>query len=178
MSADVFQNGSVQSGKPGPAVYVPYRLNPGGLTAVILVRSAQTEATVRELRAELAKIDPDLAPFAIMTFDEVRRLSMWGMRFFGSLIGVLSLMALVMASVGLYAVTAHGVNQRTREFGIRSALGASRFRLIWMVGFVDPQDPLTFLSTFLVLALVTTAAVPIPAWRAAQLNPCDALRSE
>jgi putative ABC transport system permease protein len=124
VSANVFQNGNVQTGKPGPAVYVPYRLNPGGLTAVILVRSAQTEATVRELRAELAKIDPDLAPFAIMTFDEVRRLSMWGMRFFGSLIGVLSLMALVMASVGLYGVTAHGVNQRTREFGIRSALGA------------------------------------------------------
>jgi putative ABC transport system permease protein len=133
VSADVFQNGNVQTGTPGPAVYVPYRLNPGGLTAVILVRSAQTEATVRDLRAELAKIDPDLAPFAIMTFDETPRVAMWGIRFFGALIGALSLMALVMASVGLYGVTAHGVNQCTREFGIRSALGASRGRLIWMV---------------------------------------------
>ena len=47
-----------------------------------------------------------------------------------------------------------------------------------VIGFVEPQDPLTFLSTFLVLALVTTAAVLVPAWRASQLNPCEALRSE
>src|SRR5207253_6419950 len=118
------------------------------------------------------------APYGIMTFEELRRASLWGIQFFGTLIGMLSFMALVMASVGLYGVTAHGVNQRTREFGIRSALGASRFRLIWMVvrqslprivtglaiglvgasllsqlttaiviGFVDPQDPLIFLST-------------------------------
>jgi ABC-type antimicrobial peptide transport system permease subunit len=113
-----------------------------------------------------------------------------------------------MASVGLYGVTAHGVSQRTREIGIRAALGASRSRVVWMVfrrslprivlglaiglvgsavlgrttsiviGAADPQDPLIFVSTLVALALVTTAAVLIPAWRASQLNPHDALRSD
>jgi putative ABC transport system permease protein len=207
VSPDLFQTGGLQTG-PGPTIYVPYRLNPTGGPAVILVRSAQTEATVRDLRAELGKIDHDLAPYSIMTFHEVRHRANGGNRFFATLIGGLSLMALVMASVGLYGVTAHGVNQRRREIGIRAALGASRLRVIWMIfrqslprivaglaiGLVGgallsrltttfvivvvDSDPLIFLSTFLVISLVTTIAVLIPALRAAQLNPCEALRSE
>jgi putative ABC transport system permease protein len=207
VSPDVFQTGGLQTGA-GPTVYVPIRLNTTG-PAVILVRSEQTEATVRELRAELGKIDPDLAPYNIMTFDEARRQATAGNRFFTMLVGLLSLMALTMASVGLYGVTAHGVNQRTREIGIRSALGASRFRVVWMifrqslpriiVGLViglaggalitrltttflivvvDSLDPVIAIPTVLVLTLVTTIAVLIPAIRAARLNPCDALRSE
>jgi len=208
VSSDVVQRGSVQSGADS-AVYVPYRVNPTGGPAVILVRSAQTEATAGELRTELGKIDPDLAPYSIVTFDEVRRQANWGNQFFATLVGMLSLMALVMASVGLYGVTAHGVNQRTREIGIRSALGASRFRVVWMIFrqslpriliglviglaggallnrlttsfvivVVDSKDPVIFLSTVLILMVVTTVAVLIPALRAARLDPCDALRSE
>jgi predicted permease len=207
VSADVFQTGGIQTGA-GPTVYVPMRLNTGG-PAAILVRSGQTEATVHELREELGKIDPDLAPYNIMTFDEVRRQANSGDRFFTMLIGMLSLMALIMASVGLYGVTAHGVNQRTREIGLRSALGASRFRIVWMIfrqslpriiaglviGLVcgalitrltktflivgvESLDPVIVISTVLVLTLVTTIAVLVPAIRAARLNPCDALRSE
>jgi putative ABC transport system permease protein len=200
VSPDIFQGGDVQSGAAGPTVYVPHRLNSSGGQATILVRSAQTESTVRELRAELAKIDPDLAPFSIKTFDEVRRSAFWGNRFFTTLIGMLSLMALAMASVGLYGVTAHGVSQRTREIGIRAALGASRFRVIWMVvrqslpriviglamgciasiaiGLVDLRDFSISGSTLGILALVTITAVLVPAWRASRLNPYDALRSD
>jgi putative ABC transport system permease protein len=200
VSADVFQNGNFQSGQAGPTVYVPFRLNPGGGNATILVRSVQIEATIRDLRAELAKIDPDLAPFGIQAFDDVRRSAFWGNRFFTTLIGTLSLMALVMASIGLYGVTAHGVSQRTRELGIRAALGASRSRVIWMVvrqslpriviglamgciasiaiGMVDLKDFTISGSTLAVLALVTVIAVLVPAWRASRLNPYDALRSD
>jgi hypothetical protein len=207
VSPDIFQTGGLQTGA-GPTVYVPIRLNTTG-PAVILVRSQQTEATVRELRAELGKIDPDLAPYDIMTFDDARRQASAVNRIFTMLVGLLSLMALTMASVGLYGVTAHGVNQRTREIGIRSALGASRFRVVWMifrqslpriiVGLViglaggvlitrftttflivvvDSLNPVIAIPTVLVLTLVTTIAVLIPAIRAARLNPCDALRSE
>jgi putative ABC transport system permease protein len=208
VSSDIVQNGSIQLGAD-PVVYVPYRINPRAGAAAILVRSAQTEATIRELRAELGKIDPDLAPYSIMSFDELRRQANWGNQFFTTLVGILSLMALIMASIGLYGVTAHGVNQRRREIGIRSALGASRFRVVWMIFrqslprivtglaiglaggallsrltttfvivVVDSQDPVIFLSTFLLITLVTGIAVLIPALRAALLNPCDALRSE
>lgn len=208
VSSDVAQSGSIQSGVSA-VVYVPYRVNSRGGWASILVRSAQTEATVRELRAELGKIDTDLAPYDIMTFDERQRQANWGNRFFTTLIGMLSLMALVLAAVGLYGVTAHGVNQRTREIGIRSALGASRLRVVWMIFrqslprivagliiglvggallsgltsrfvivVVDPQDPMILFSTVLILAVVTTVAVLIPALRAAYRNPYDALRSE
>lgn len=131
VSSDVFQNGSVESGAV-PTVYLPFRLNPGG-PAVLLVRSAQAESTVRDLRAELGKIDPDLAPYNIMTFDEARREATSGNRFLAALFGMLSLMALIMASIGLYAVTAHGVSQRTREIGIRCALGATRFRVVLLI---------------------------------------------
>lgn len=131
VSSDVFQNGSVQSGA-NPTIYFPFRLNPGG-PAVLLVRSPHTEATVRDLRADLGKIDPDFAPYNIMTFEEARREVTAGNRFLAALFGMLSLMALIMASVGLYAVTAHGVNQRTREIGIRCALGATRLRVVWMI---------------------------------------------
>jgi putative ABC transport system permease protein len=199
VSPDIFQAGDFRSGA-APTVYVPHRLNSSGSSATILVRSAQTEATVRDLRAELGKIDPDLAPFSVMTFDEVRRSAVWEERFAATIFGMLSLMALVMASVGLYGVTAHGVSQRTREIGIRAALGATRFRVMWMVvrqslpriviglaagliatigiGIVDLQDLPIFGSTLSILGLVTAAAVLIPAWRASRLNPYDALRSE
>jgi putative ABC transport system permease protein len=200
VSRDIFQAGDSRSASASPTVYVPYRLNSSGGNMTVLVRSAQTEATVRDLRGELAKIDPDLAPFSIMTFDAVRRSAVSGDRFFTTLIGMLSLMALVMASVGLYGVTAHGVSQRTREIGIRAALGASRLGVIWMVvrqslpriviglalgliaslalGVGESQDRLTLASPLIILAFVTAAAVLIPAWRASRLNPYDALRSE
>jgi putative ABC transport system permease protein len=208
VSPDIFQTGGLTSG-PVPIVYQPYRQGSVGTGVALLMRSAQTQATVTQLREELAKIDPDLVPYDVMTFDETLRLEFAGPRIAGTLFGGLSVMALIMASVGLYGVTAHGVNQRRREIGIRTALGASRFRVIWMVlkqslprivaglaiglfgadllsdltkivlvDGVQPGDSLTFLSTSAILAVVAIVAVLIPAWRAARLNPSDALRSE
>ena len=132
VSPDIFQTGSVLSG-PRPMVYVPYRLNPAQSFSVLLHTEEFSGATATELRAEAAKLDPDLALYAVMSFDEEIRLDRWPNRVFAAILGIFSLMALVMSSVGLYGVTAHGVSQRTQEIGVRAALGATRGGVIWLV---------------------------------------------
>jgi ABC-type antimicrobial peptide transport system permease subunit len=122
------------------------------------------------------------------------------------LVGILAVMALVLSATGLYGVTAHGVNQRTQEIGIRTSLGATPFRVIGFVlkessirvllgltfGLtaavfltdltsrvlyaVEPNDLLTFVLTSMLLVLVALTASILPARRAARLNPLDALR--
>jgi predicted permease len=204
VTPDVFQDGNPVSG-PRPVVYVPYRQFPV-TDLTIIVRNTDMNATVTQLRSELATIDPDLALYNLMTFDESLRVSLWEQRTFGVLVGILAVMALVLSSTGLYGVTAHGVNQRTQEIGIRTALGATPFRIIRLVlressvrivlgltlGLtaavfltdltsrvlyaVEPNDLLTFVLTSTLLVLVALAASIIPARRAARLNSVDALR--
>ena len=131
VSPDVFQTGNIVLG-PGPAVYVPYRQNPvSGFS--LLVRSADANAIAGQMRAEIAKMDPDLALYNVMTVDEMMQTAAATQSVFGMLFAILSLMALVMSSVGLYGVTAHGVNQRTQEIGIRAALGATQLGVVWLI---------------------------------------------
>lgn len=204
VSHDVFQEGDALTG-PKPVVYVPYRQFP--VTDLsIMVRNKDTRSTGTELRAEVAAIDSDLALYEVMPFDEILRTSLWQQRILGVLLGTLAVMALVMSSVGLYGVTAQGVNRRKKELGIRTALGATPFRVVWLVlqqsfvrivlglalglisasfltgltsrvlDGVEPNDLVTFISTSVLLVFVTFAASIVPARRAASLNPVDALR--
>jgi putative ABC transport system permease protein len=191
-----------------PTVYWPHpELVMSGMT--ILVRTANGPLTlVSAVRNELQQMDPEQPIAAIATMDELLSGSLSRSRFTMLVLGVFAALALVLASVGIYGVIAYSVTQRTQEFGIRIALGASRrdvLRLVLSQGTrltllgiglgivaalvvtrlmatllygISATDPVTFTAVALLLALVALAACYIPARRATRVDPIVALRYE
>ena len=153
-------------------------------------------------------LDPDLPLFNIQTMDERLAEQRWMFRTFGSMFATFALVALLLSAVGLYAVTAYSVTQRTQELGLRVALGAQPRQVLWLVlrqGLTQlaiglpiglagafgvgrllesllvqtsPADPVTLVSIVVVLAGAAVLACLSPAWRAAHLSPSAALRYE
>jgi predicted permease len=195
---------------PEALVYVPFRAEPGPMRFVsVIVRGRSGPATTLPLlREDVRALDPDLPLFAIQTLDDMVARTRYPNRMIGSLFGLLALSALVLASVGLFGLTAHGVAQRTHEIGIRMALGARAAQVAWLflrrtlvhlsvgltlglagalaigrllgsfLGNVSPTDPLTLGSVVALLIAVALLASFLPARRAARLNPVAALRHE
>jgi putative ABC transport system permease protein len=152
--------------------------------------------------------DADLPTFAIRTMKDVVAAATAPKRFSMQLLGAFALLALLLAAIGIYGMTAYLVNQRTREIGIRVALGAtprSVLRLIVgyaltlagggvLVGFaaalviiplmkdmlfdVSPTDPTTFIVITTVLVATAVVAAFTPARRAARVDPMHALRAD
>ena len=166
-------------------------------------------ATMGEtIRREVHALDPDLAVRGLRPLEESLWLRNWRHRVFGSMFAIFAAIALVLASVGLYAVLAHSVSQRTREIGVRLTLGATsanilglvfrqgvvRFAAGLLLGLggaiattsvlesmlvgVTPSDPLTFVSVGLVLALAGFLGCAVPARRAMRVDPVIALRRD
>jgi putative ABC transport system permease protein len=191
-----------------PTVYWPHpELVMSGMTVV--VRTANDPLSlVSGVRTELGQMDPEQPMASIATMDELLSGSLSRSRFTMLLLGLFAVLALVLASVGIYGVIAYGVAQRTQEFGIRIALGASRRDVLALVlvqgtrltllgiglGIlasllvtrllatllygVSPTDPFTFGAVALLLALVALVACYIPARRATRVDPMVALRYE
>jgi putative ABC transport system permease protein len=192
-----------------PAVmYVPYRQNaPGSIT--LLVRSRlEPGAMMRAVQAEVQALDPDQPVFTVRTMDDMLVQQTWPYRVFGTLFAIFALIALVMSAVGLYAVMAYSVTQRTAEIGVRMALGAEGAQVSWlilkrgllqvglglMLGLtgayflsrvlrsllvqITPSDPVTFASITIILTVVAIAACLLPARRATRVDPLIALRAE
>ncbi len=189
----------------------PQMYNTGfdGQDASIAVRATiPPVAVVNEIRATLRAIDPNLAATDIRTMGEMVSMATARRRFQTSLLTVFSGIALIMALVGLYGLMAFSVNRRTREVGIRMALGAERVDVLllvlknaaFLVGAglvtglagawaatrllksflfgVGDHDPLTIISISLLLLVCGLVAALFPARRAASIDPMQALRTE
>ncbi len=160
------------------------------------------------VRGAVASLDPDLPIYWPMTFTEAIAQPLWFIRVFGTMFMIFGVIALFLAGIGLYAVMSFSVSRRTREMGIRMALGASTrtvIRLVfrqgaWQLGLglaiglalaagisrflsivlfdVQPLDATVFGGVAAVLALAGTAACLIPARRATLVDPAVAMRSE
>jgi putative ABC transport system permease protein len=194
--------------EPKPEMFVPYSQVPAPNLNVAVRTQVEPAGFAATLRRAVTAIDANLPLFEARTMEERLFESVAQPRFRTALLGAFAALALVMAVVGLYAVMAVSVAQRTHELGIRVALGARRRDVIGLVvgqgvklvgigiaiGLVGawaltrvlttllyevkPTDPLTFLAAPALLIVVAILACWAPARRAAGVDPLTALRYE
>ena len=189
-----------------PNVYVPVYQALGRLLSVALRTSLPASTLESQIRETVGSVDPGLPVFNITSMDEVLDASLASRRFSANLVAGFAALALLLASIGIYGLLAYMVGQRSREIGLRMALGAGRgdvLRLILQKGValavvgivagviaaalsasfmasllygVRPRDPGVFTLVPLLLLVVAIAASYIPAWRATKVDPIVALR--
>ena len=115
-----------------PVAYMPYRADPRGFMMLLARSEGDPNAVTSLLREELRAIDPDLPLFNIRTMDQNLAQQRWPFRVFGTMFAIFAAIALMLSAVGLYAVTAYSVTQRTQEIGVRTALGAESKQVMWL----------------------------------------------
>jgi predicted permease len=205
VSADVM---NAEPGQPPrPEAYVSLEQAPvRGLA--LFVRTERLEEATAAARREVAALDPDQPLYEVKTLERALFEALASNRIITGLFGAFAAVALGLATLGLYGLVSYSVSQRTREIGVRVALGAGRGDILRMVlgqglrlvalGLVfgllvglglsrimasilvgvSATDPLTFATVPLVLALVAFLATAIPARRAARCDPAAVLRAE
>jgi putative ABC transport system permease protein len=191
-----------------PTAYVPFAQDYRANMALHVRTSGEPGAMLAAVRREVQALDASLPLYNVKTLEEQKSNSLYTSRMAATLLTVFGLLALGLAALGLYGVMAHAVNRRTRELGIRIALGAQAgdvLKLILMQGLmlaligvgigllaafalthwiesllfgVRPTDPLTFTAIAVGLTLVALVACWIPARRATKVDPLTALRHE
>ena len=206
VAPDLYMSG-VQNEQP-EGVYIPFAQSPGRFMSIMARTRGSPLALTAAFRDAVAAADPDLPLYWVDSLRHSIAADNWHYRVFGGLFMVFGLVALLLAAVGLYGVMAFSVGQRTREMGVRMALGARAADVISLImrqglvqlGFgllfglalawalsnllttllfdVSPRDPLTFLAIVLVLTATTALACFVPARRATAVHPSAALRCE
>jgi putative ABC transport system permease protein len=180
------------------------------IRTMTLVMKAQgdPQALANPVRQSIRELDPNLPVAEVRTMDEVVVATLSAPRFTGMLLGVFAALALALSAIGIYGVLSYVVSRRTREIGIRVAVGAGRgqvLRLVLgsgvglaLVGIaaglaaaaflsrvmttllhdVQPGDPATYATVAGVLTIVAIVASLVPAWRATRVDPVKALKAE
>jgi predicted permease len=194
------------TGPVDPYVYVPFAQQYQPRVS-LLVKTAGT-SVIPGVRALVHQMQPALPVTSAMPLSEVTAIGLVPQRLAATLSGTLGLVGLLLAAIGIYGVTSYAVSRRTREIGVRIALGADRGAVLRMVlrqgtllvgggiaiglGFaaiasrflhslllgVSAVDPLAFAGAALLFAAVALAATYVPARRAARIDPMTALRAE
>jgi predicted permease len=189
-------------------VYVPLQQQPFGSRVTIVTRTTGGQRLAADIRGLIAKMDPNLPIVAAQTLDEWTAVGLVPQRVAASVSGALGLVGLLLAAIGIYGVTAYTVTRRTREIGIRVALGARRGDVVGMVlrqglslalagsaigllfaaaagrllaSFllgVPAVDSTVFGGAVLLLIAIGLAACYVPACRAVDIDPIEALRDE
>jgi predicted lysophospholipase L1 biosynthesis ABC-type transport system permease subunit len=202
--ADV-RYGSIDS-LPKPDVYLPWAQSPNGRPMLMIRTAVDPLSLATPVRRVLRELAPDAPVFEVRTMADRVAGAMAFQRFSATLLGLFALVALALATLGVYGIIASAVAQRRGEIGVRVALGATRGRIVRLVvgqgvgialvgtavGLlgalattrvlrsmlydVAPSDPLTFGGIVVLLALAVLAASGVPAWRAASVRPTEALR--
>jgi predicted permease len=127
------KHGSQQDGYDNAVVYIPYRQETPAAASLLVRSSLPAESVMDAVRREVLAIDPDQPVLSIQTASQILADTRWWWRTWGELFGVVAVIALVLSAVGLYAVIAYSVTQRTHEIGVRMALGAQRLAVCWMI---------------------------------------------
>jgi putative ABC transport system permease protein len=191
-----------------PHIYVSIYQNSGRELSVVLRTSLPAKLLEPEIRHEIQSVDPNLPVFRVSSMNDVLDASLASRRFSADLVGGFAGMALLLASIGIYGLLAYMVGQRSREIGLRIALGAQPgdvLKLVLGKGVVvagvgilfgvllsaltasmmasllygvHPHDPAVFLLVPLSLFTVAVLASYLPARRALRVDPLLALRHE
>jgi putative ABC transport system permease protein len=206
---DIRNAGPVQD--PRPEMYSTYLQGSSGSTSyplMVRVRGTKPTAVVAGIRAAVRSVDPSAAIDDVAPMSEVILKSLGRPRFYFSLLGSFAAAALALAVAGLYAVLSYAVAQRTREIGIRTALGSPRRSILglitregaelvlggvmlgllagvavtrlmaFMLYGVSPLDPAIWAAAAGVLVAAGVVASLIPAWRATRVDPLIAIQAE
>jgi len=191
-----------------PAIYIPYAQRPADWAYLVVRTTGDPHGIVPSLRRVVAALDRNMPVADVRTLEDVVATGLAARRLGMALFGVFSVLSLVLAALGLYAVISYMVVQRRQEIGIRMALGAQAKQVmrsvlgqglaliavgvlcgalaaLWLGRFlaglvfgVGTTDPITFGSVALLLAVTALVASIVPALRAARLDPASVLRSE
>jgi predicted permease len=189
-----------------PHVFVPIYQNGDRELSVVLRTPLPANLLEPQIRSEIQSIDPGLPVFNVSSMNDVLDRSVATRRFSAGLVGGFAALALLLASIGIYGLLAYMVGQRSREIGLRMALGAGRAEVlkmflqkgVWLAGVgivagsilsaaiaslmasllygIRPHDPAVFLSAPLLLFAVALLASYLPARRATRVDPILALR--
>jgi ABC-type antimicrobial peptide transport system permease subunit len=194
--------------RPTSYLYQPLLQNHSADMTLVVRTGSDPQHLIAAVRKQIQSLDQNLPVGPIKTLREQVDSALFTARLGAALPGVFGLLALGLATIGIYGVIAYSVNQRTQEFGIRLALGASSLKLqqlvlregltVVLIGVViglslslavtrllagllygiSPTDPLTFIGVSLLLTAVAALACYLPARRVAKVDPAVALRQE